>query len=156
MHKHIRYIHRHTHAYYVHIDIYTCSTQVHMYQKHIYSFTYKHTCLGTCMHTHVVHAYRHMSAHNACIPVPCTHSHRTRRRSLLSHSFLQLLRSISLPFCAVEPGAGFWAVSQRTALHLVCTELWTPQGGKPILGPRALCVSLLKVLSVLGWTLCWE
>lgn len=97
MHKHIRYIHRHTHAYYTHIDICTCSTQAHMYQKHIHSFTYRHTCLGTCMHTHVVHAYRHMNAHNACIPVPCTHSHRTRMRSLLSHSFLQLLRSISLP-----------------------------------------------------------
>lgn len=69
-----------------------------------------------------------MYAHNACIPVHWTHSHCTRMRSLLSHGFQQLLRSISPPFCAVEPRAGFWAMSQQTASHLVCTELWTPQG----------------------------
>ena len=48
---------------------------------------------------------------------------------LLAHSFQQLLRSINLPpFCAVEPGAGFWALGQQTVSHLVCSELRTPQG----------------------------
>ena len=112
----------------MHIDVYTYHTQAHMHQKHMHSLTYRYTCLDTCVHTHVIHTYRHMCAHNACIPEHCAHSHGARMRSLLSLSFHQLRRSISLPFCAVEPGAGLWAVSQQTASHLVYTELWTPQG----------------------------